>query len=958
MGACGSKSRVPLETDAITIKELDQQNIQKAKKEESGITRETECNVKSKIVKPSTDHDFLMMKRVTKDSCQKLQPCCNSHSFSSPKDSTKEHTNSSIHETNVTRINVVSKSFVIKSSEESTDKPSDVRSEQVDTIHFSQKNDCVKNEAESHITVEATNVKAVNSKGKQDSVPILVQEPLSMRENTGSSQNSDLISGNRYNDDICVKKIVKVDEIAETGHIAGLTTDIHESISVEEKLRHVKELISIENSNETENISVLENDGTIFGESTIEKSKQDDEEQHQPYESTAVNTIYSATTFDEGVYDEQQHQKQHMNLELEETSIKKEKQGNEEQQQQQYESTEVNVFDGEMENNVDEVVYGQQQHQQQPEVNSRPGLQHMSLHIENIDDKVENSVDECICDQQKEKDQQPNKSEENLTNSIEQDNSIDISVCDHYQQQQRQQPIIAESNGNISNSIEKVNDNLNYSIGECVNDQLQQQKQPFHHNSLEINASNSIAKFDNQLKYDESVCDQYQQQHHQQQYMNLEVNGRTSNSIEECVDDQHQKQHQHQPKELEVAEFCDNPENSVEESSSDHHQISFFKDDNGIEKVGDHITDSRDTDKTIVNNDEHKNGGDSEEPEIERSAKTSINDKTLIGTISTTLSKEKPMISIDIDDSNTSFDVKDEGPDSNATLKTTPTKSPYRVCTVSTISEGLLDKLIITPTTSVTHSIEEVLIEYPLHDALTKNNIELVEKFIEESSPEDLNAIDDAGLTPLHVAISMGNVDVVRLICEACNGDLGTIEDKDGLNPLQKAHASAQSKEVEEMIKLLTKRFPYDTERQKLLKTFMDPGLWQFENFYRAVMEGRLFDVKEMLESNPAVAFRRVRDTTMLHLMSSKGNVRMVKCLLDGVPDWDYRELVTDNGQTALHLAVLGNHEDVVEILVDDCRTEYLRMKDNNNCSVVDLVSDASPIIRGIVFDRLHGCSP
>ena len=87
--------------------------------------------------------------------------------------------------------------------------------------------------------------------------------------------------------------------------------------------------------------------------------------------------------------------------------------------------------------------------------------------------------------------------------------------------------------------------------------------------------------------------------------------------------------------------------------------------------------------------------------------------------------------------------------------------------------------------------------------------------------------------------------------------------------------------------------------------------------FYRAVKNGDLATVVELLKSDPSlVSIRDAEDSTPLHYAAWKGHSEIVTALLDAGADIHAHNQNDHWGTTPLHAAAHGNNRAAAEVLI------------------------------------------
>jgi len=160
----------------------------------------------------------------------------------------------------------------------------------------------------------------------------------------------------------------------------------------------------------------------------------------------------------------------------------------------------------------------------------------------------------------------------------------------------------------------------------------------------------------------------------------------------------------------------------------------------------------------------------------------------------------------------------------------------------------------------------------------------------------DVNKRDYEGRTALHIASSHNNFHVAELLI--ASGINVAIKDEFGHTALDDAIIAGS----EDIAKLLRERGSPQTQTDASTLTLM-----------RAAHTGNLRTVKSLIESGGLEASVKDLDQrTPLHIAASRGNVEIVKFLLEKNA---YIEANDANNQTPLEGAVVNGHDDVCKIL-------------------------------------------
>lgn len=213
-------------------------------------------------------------------------------------------------------------------------------------------------------------------------------------------------------------------------------------------------------------------------------------------------------------------------------------------------------------------------------------------------------------------------------------------------------------------------------------------------------------------------------------------------------------------------------------------------------------------------------------------------------------------------------------------------------------------------------------------------DLKMLWKMIEIDNSQ-VNVQDDSTkLAPLHIAARHGVVDAVEELLEA-GAKLG-VQDREGSTPLMTA---TENEHVEIMAKLLTPRSDSDdtVESQLEVRDILGrtPLLW-------ASINGFLKGVKLLIAKGANRNARTCESkSTPLIAASSWGYKHVVKALLDDSSNprsCAKLDIPDTGGNTALHVAVSGEHLEIAQLLVD--AKADLKIKDKNGQRPLHLASE------------------
>jgi len=172
----------------------------------------------------------------------------------------------------------------------------------------------------------------------------------------------------------------------------------------------------------------------------------------------------------------------------------------------------------------------------------------------------------------------------------------------------------------------------------------------------------------------------------------------------------------------------------------------------------------------------------------------------------------------------------------------------------------------------------------PLHEGCRWQQPQAVERLLEEEV--DVGEADGLSMTPVHIAAVTGRVDIVNILLaptsEARKQNLAVLvrQDHSGSTPL---HLSAIG------------------VHKEVVRRLLELGATDGKAKAETAIEDKMGNVP-------------------LHLAAQKGNMGIVKLLLDADPD----QISSANGRgsTPLHLAILGNHTEVVRMILGKLKSD------------------------------------
>ncbi|KAE8686717.1 hypothetical protein F3Y22_tig00111029pilonHSYRG00018 [Hibiscus syriacus] len=205
------------------------------------------------------------------------------------------------------------------------------------------------------------------------------------------------------------------------------------------------------------------------------------------------------------------------------------------------------------------------------------------------------------------------------------------------------------------------------------------------------------------------------------------------------------------------------------------------------------------------------------------------------------------------------------------------------------------------------------------------------------------------GDSPLHLATRTGNLSRVREILINLNGpeakECLAKQNLEGETPLYVAAENGQALVVAEMLKHMDLETASITARNG------------YDPFHVAAKQGHVEVLKELLGTFPnSVMTTDLSCTTALHTAAAQGHIEVVNLLLEtdsdlaklrGTMDPSTAFRIDKKGQTALHMAVKGQNEEIVlELLKPD--PSVLRVEDNkgNTALHIAITKGRTQIVR------------
>ncbi|XAR58049.1 hypothetical protein NMG60_11026399 [Bertholletia excelsa] len=158
----------------------------------------------------------------------------------------------------------------------------------------------------------------------------------------------------------------------------------------------------------------------------------------------------------------------------------------------------------------------------------------------------------------------------------------------------------------------------------------------------------------------------------------------------------------------------------------------------------------------------------------------------------------------------------------------------------------------------------------PLHTAAWYGHIKFVNKLL-LLNPMLARLVDSMDRTALHLASAQGDVDVVKMLIQECP-EMCITRDRNGKNP---AHVAA--------------------------------------------MSGHVDALKELVQANPHAARARLdQDETVLHLCVKLNQLPSLEILLQMIDDEEFVNARDCDGNTILHLAVIGKQVEILKLVIEE----------------------------------------
>ena len=252
------------------------------------------------------------------------------------------------------------------------------------------------------------------------------------------------------------------------------------------------------------------------------------------------------------------------------------------------------------------------------------------------------------------------------------------------------------------------------------------------------------------------------------------------------------------------------------------------------------------------------------------------------------------------------------------------------------------------------------------HYAAHKGNAPLLHRMFKETSLSDWKKKNDLGATPLHYAAGWG--DAETLIALINYGLDVHARDNDGNTALHYAAKNGNVETCQFLMNLMDPEPLFDTNNNgaapihyvmgkvpnHILKEFLDLGMpldkQDFDGntpLFYAINSRMSFDNANMLfllEHGADSRHYNLSGLAPIHIAGQMKSVKKVQRLLTYSDDL---ELIDQEGNTILHIAVIANDKSLVEFLLTHLSEAAISQKNNAGFSALDLAKE--PEIRSLI---------
>ncbi|KAG7279487.1 hypothetical protein CRUP_035873 [Coryphaenoides rupestris] len=218
----------------------------------------------------------------------------------------------------------------------------------------------------------------------------------------------------------------------------------------------------------------------------------------------------------------------------------------------------------------------------------------------------------------------------------------------------------------------------------------------------------------------------------------------------------------------------------------------------------------------------------------------------------------------------------------------------------------------------------------PLHIACKKNHIRVMDLLLKHSA--SLEAVTESGLTPLHVTSFMGHLNIVKILLQK-----GASPSASNVKVETPLHMASRAGHYEVANFLLENSAPVDPKAKQghenvvaLLINYGTKGKVRLPALHIAARNDDTRTAAVLLQNDPnpdvlsktgftplhiAAHYENLNNgITPLHIASRRGNVIMVRLLLDRGGQIDAK---TKDDQTPLHCASRMGHKELVKLLLE-----------------------------------------
>ncbi|KVI09959.1 ankyrin repeat domain-containing protein 50-like [Cynara cardunculus var. scolymus] len=207
-----------------------------------------------------------------------------------------------------------------------------------------------------------------------------------------------------------------------------------------------------------------------------------------------------------------------------------------------------------------------------------------------------------------------------------------------------------------------------------------------------------------------------------------------------------------------------------------------------------------------------------------------------------------------------------------------------------------------------------------LHAAVAFDRTDEVSRLIKMGKRETLDCKDREGRTPFYLAASKGFERSVKMLAGA--GANVDAKRNDGWTALYRAAAKGDRRMVKVLIELgADPSITADNRNPSAIDIARDEGhkeiveiLERGEEVLNAARRGDLMHLEFLLERDASVDFRDQYGLTAIHMAAIKGHKDVVMLLVEFGSDIECTEA---EGRTPLHMAAVGGSKDTVEVLIN-----------------------------------------